>query len=153
MPSSRKFGLICSINLRHRCAYISDHVASSFALEHEPDDLDERAPVLLLLGPVRPRNDLVRDRVEALHRQLVQQRADLAVHDLGRLGLCWLALLREAGRRPAVRGQLEGRNRLEVLLAGKRGRRAERTARARRRCTGPLLVALAAPLTPSAAAA
>ena len=97
----------------------------------------------LLLGPVYPRD----------HLQLVEQRVHFAIHDLGRLRLCRLALFRQARRRPVDRGQLEGRDGLEFLLASERRRWTEGAARARQRHTEPFLVMFAVPLTPNATAA
>ena len=42
-------------------------------LEDELNDLDERPTVLLLLGLVRPSNDLIGDGIEPLHGKLVEE--------------------------------------------------------------------------------
>ena len=58
------------------------HQVICCTFKSESDNLDERAAVLLILALVRPCDDLVRDRVEFLQRQPIEQTHHLAVHHL-----------------------------------------------------------------------
>jgi len=77
IPSSCTLGTDLLHLWRHRRAYISDHAASSVAFSKtQSDDLNERRH----LSPFRlvsPSNDLVRDRVNVLHCELLSRALTL----------------------------------------------------------------------------
>lgn len=71
-------------------------------LEDEMDDLDEHPAVLLLLRPIRPRDDLARNAVESFHSELVEERLDIPVDNLRRLRIDGLFCLDKTCRCPAI---------------------------------------------------
>jgi len=81
-------------------------------LKHQIDDLEECSAVLFFFRFVGSHDDLVRDRVEFFHCQLVQQTLDLAVDDFG------LVEIAECNRfpDPSVGRNLQGRGRVQCWL-------------------------------------